>query len=225
MLKSRLEQGLSTSGLAKYYGGGKNIFLKKEENGYHGEFFLVHHQFKQGSLAEKWWETQRAALKTDKDLLHRMHEKGFHLHACLPVANGGPIFCLWEGQHGKTMKDMQVYVDEFVPGPGFLPTDRFIHISYSFSTPILYPLFVPLCIHYLFLLFLSSGLDEQSCVVFPIVPELLDKSVWTVGVLPHFPPPTTPRTVAGVKTADGNGGAKAAAEEGNGTTTSLNTMQ
>ena len=130
MLKSRLEQGLSTSGLAKYYGGGKNIFLKKEENGYHGEFFLVHHQFKQGSTAEKWWEAQRIALKTDKDLMTRMHEKGFHLHACLPVANGGPIFCLWEGQHGKTMKDMQAYVDEFVPGPGCsLLTDSLIFHS------------------------------------------------------------------------------------------------
>ena len=104
MLKSRLEQGLSTSGLAKYYGGGKNIFLKKEGNGSGSQFFLVHHQFKPGSLAEKWWENQRAALKTDKDLLARMHEQGFHLHACLPVASGGPIFCLWEGQHGKTMK-------------------------------------------------------------------------------------------------------------------------
>jgi len=134
MLKSRLEQGLSTSGLAKYNGGGKNIFLKKEENGCHGEFFLVHHHFKQGSLAENWWEAQRIALKTDKDLLTRMHKKGFHLHACLPVADGGPIFCLWEGQHGKNMKDMQAYVDEFVPGPGVVPTKSLIHHTYIQET-------------------------------------------------------------------------------------------
>ena len=51
-------------------------------------------------------------------------------------------------------------------------------------------------------------------MIFPIVSELLDKSVWTVGVLPHFPPPTTPRTVTG-KT--GGEGAGAKHEEGNGT--------
>jgi hypothetical protein len=55
-------------------------------------------------------------------------------------------------------------------------------------------------------------------VIFPIVSELLDKSVWTVGVLPHFLPPTTPRTVTRMNAADDNGGAKALTENGDGTT-------
>jgi uncharacterized protein YaiE (UPF0345 family) len=77
-------------------------------------FFIIEHTFKEGK-AEEWWGNM-AKMMGDPAAMSAMmtaqHEAGFHNHSFLPGSSlTGTVHCVWEGSAGKSVADMQTFID------------------------------------------------------------------------------------------------------------------
>ena len=79
------------------------------------QFFHVHHYVKPG-MASQWWE-KVGGLMSDQSAMGKYVQEcmdlGFFNHSFMPVAQEGPMFCIWEAKEGVTEAEFQ----EFIDGP------------------------------------------------------------------------------------------------------------
>ena len=79
------------------------------------QFFHVHHYIKPG-MASQWWE-KVGGLMSDQSAMGKYVQDcmdlGFFNHSFMPVAQEGPMFCIWEAKEGVTEAEFQ----EFIDGP------------------------------------------------------------------------------------------------------------
>jgi hypothetical protein len=79
------------------------------------QFFHVHHYVKPG-MAAKWWEKAGEHLSDQSAVEKNVKaglDLGFFNHSFMPVAQEGPMFCIWEAKEGISEADFQ----EFIDGP------------------------------------------------------------------------------------------------------------
>lgn len=75
-------------------------------------FYLVKHTFKEGADSEKFWKFMHSA--NWKEIAADNADAGFYNGYFFPTAAGGPFFCLWEAQAGKTKADVQAHIDTWL---------------------------------------------------------------------------------------------------------------
>ena len=77
-------------------------------------FYIVSHKAKPGVVFQR--DVSPMYLDDEKRdaLVKKEHEHGFHVHYTLPSVNGGEAFSLCETVHGKTAKDIQVFLGNFM---------------------------------------------------------------------------------------------------------------
>ena len=84
------------------------------------QFFHVHHHLKP-DMAGKWWQTFGEQMP-DQASLEKYHQEclklGFFNHAFMPVAQNGPIYCIWEAKEGISEAQFQEFIDGPM-GPNF----------------------------------------------------------------------------------------------------------
>ena len=77
------------------------------------QFFLVHHYVKPG-MAGQWWQ-KTGELMSDQSAMGKYVQDcmdlGFYNHSFMPVAQEGPMFCLWEAKEGISEADFQDFID------------------------------------------------------------------------------------------------------------------
>ena len=77
------------------------------------QFFLVHHYVKPG-MAGQWWQ-KTGELMSDQSAMGKYVQDcmnlGFYNHSFMPVAQEGPMFCLWEAKKGISEADFQDFID------------------------------------------------------------------------------------------------------------------
>jgi len=85
---------------------------------------MVEHSFKAGKV-EEWWSKVQTVLgdaAASEAFTSGHHKNGFHNHAFLPGCDlNGPMYCVWEADAGKTVEDMQTFIDgPFGPSWGLM---------------------------------------------------------------------------------------------------------
>jgi uncharacterized protein YaiE (UPF0345 family) len=78
-------------------------------------FFIIEHTFKEGK-AEEWWGNTAKMMGDHAAMAAMMtaqHQAGFHNHSFLPGPDSaGAVHCVWEGCAGKSVADMQAFIDQ-----------------------------------------------------------------------------------------------------------------
>ena len=76
-------------------------------------FFIITHYVKP-EKAGPWWNAVSAILTNPEKLKEAENARknaGFYNHTFMPTSRNGPFYCVWEAQEGKTISDLQNYVD------------------------------------------------------------------------------------------------------------------
>ena len=75
------------------------------------KFFIVLHTFKPG-MALKWWANMQNYDK-NKQKIHQENKSkaGVYCHTFMPIAEEGPIFCIWETKEEVSDSEFQSFID------------------------------------------------------------------------------------------------------------------
>jgi len=76
-------------------------------------YYCIAHHFKIGKSTE-WWPKIQEAMSSPESMdamTKAHHDAGFHNHCFMPHSTEGPMHCIWEADEGKTLEDMQAFID------------------------------------------------------------------------------------------------------------------